>query len=58
MWSDPLVEEIRRRRRELMAEFDYNPKKFIKFLKGEKDKYSNRLVQTEKKRKAVARIDI
>jgi hypothetical protein len=57
MWSDPLVEEVRKRRRELMAEFNYDPKKVIKFLKEEKDKYSKKLVRSNRKRKVVTKID-
>jgi hypothetical protein len=48
MWIDPLVEEIRQRRRDLMAEFDYDPRKFLDFLKGERRKYSDRLTRPTK----------
>lgn len=43
MWTDPLVEEVRKRRRELMAEFDYDPNKLINTLKMEKVKQTNML---------------
>lgn len=44
MWTDPLVKEIRKRRRELMAEFDYEPKKVIDYLRNvkESDKLSKK----------------
>ncbi len=48
MWIDPLVEEVRQRRRELMAEFDYDPQKFLDFLKRERRKYSDRLTYPRK----------
>jgi hypothetical protein len=51
MWLDPVVEEVRERRRELMAEFDYNPQKIIEGIKKEMEKYSDRLVYSTKKTK-------
>lgn len=48
MWIDPLVEEVRERRRKLMAEFDCDPQKFLDFLKGERRKYSDRLTYPRK----------
>lgn len=51
MWMDPLVEEVRQRRRKLMAEFDYNPQKFLDFLKTERGKYLDRLTCPQKKRR-------
>ena len=50
MWIDPLVEEVRQRRRKLMAEFDYDPQKFLGFLKRERRKYSDRLTCPQKKK--------
>ncbi len=49
MWRDPLVEELRKRRRELMAEFDYNPQKVLEGLKRQRYKYSDRLIHVPKK---------
>ncbi len=49
MWVDPLVEEIRKRRRELMAEFDYDPQKVLDGLKRKRKEYSDRLIHTPKK---------
>ncbi|MBM3283341.1 hypothetical protein FJY90_03735 [Candidatus Gottesmanbacteria bacterium] len=46
MWVDPLVEEIRKRRRELMAEFDYDPRKVLKNLKEEKGRYSEKMIRS------------
>lgn len=48
MWTDPVVEEVRERRRELMAEFDYNPKKVLDSLKREREKHSERLTRPPK----------
>ena len=37
MWTDPVVEGVRKRRRELMAEFGYDPKKVLDSLKRERE---------------------
>jgi hypothetical protein len=55
MWTDPVVEEIRKRRRELMAEFDYNPKKVLDSLKREREKYSERLTCPPKAKSGAVR---
>ena len=55
MWIDPLVEEVRKRRRDLMAEFDYNPQKVLEGLKREREKYSDRLIRALKKPHSVAK---
>ncbi len=53
MWTDPLVEEIRKRRRELMAEFDYDPKKVINALKDDRTMglWDDRTMGLRKKKK-------
>ena len=51
MWLDPLVEEVRKRRQELMAEYDYDPKKILQAIRKEEEKYSDRLVYSTKKPK-------
>jgi len=51
MWLDPVVEEVRERRRELMAEYDYDPKKVLEAIKKERYKYTDRLVSLNKKPK-------
>jgi hypothetical protein len=53
MWIDPLVEEIRKRRQELMAEFDYDPQKFLENIKNERRKYSHKLVYSTNKHEIV-----
>lgn len=50
MWEDPLVEEVRKRRRELMAEYDNDLGKLIDYIKKERKKYSNRLIRVKKKK--------
>ena len=49
MWIDPLVEEVRKRRKELMAQFDHDPQKVLDELKKERGKYSDRLTRPSKK---------
>ena len=51
MWLDPVVEEVRKRRQELMAEYDYDPKKILEAIKKERYKYTDRLVSLNKKPK-------
>ena len=53
MWIDPLVEEVRKRRQELMAEYDYDPKKILQAVKKEEEKHADRLVSLNKKPKKV-----
>jgi len=36
MWEDPLVEEIRKRRRELIAEYDNDLSKLMDIIKKER----------------------
>jgi F0F1-type ATP synthase membrane subunit b/b' len=56
MWLDPVVEEVRKRRQELMAEYDYDPKKILQAIRKEEEKYANRLVySTQKPKKAYKR---
>ncbi|MEK7396812.1 MAG: hypothetical protein AAB116_07725 [Candidatus Poribacteria bacterium] len=55
MWEDPLVEEIRNRRREIMAEYDNDINKRIDDIKRERKKYSDRIVHTKKKRKVLVK---
>jgi len=55
MWIDPLVREIRKRRKDLMAEFDYDPRKVVESMKRDREKYSDRLVHPDKKHELVAR---
>jgi len=54
MWEDPLVEEIRKRRRELMAEYDNDLSKLIDSIKKNRKKYPDRLVSVKKKKKTVS----
>jgi F0F1-type ATP synthase membrane subunit b/b' len=51
MWLDPVVEEVRKRRQELMAEYDYDPKKILQAIKKEEEKHADRLVSLNKKPK-------
>ena len=51
MWLDPVVEEVRKRRQELMAEYDYDPKKILQAIRKEEDKYADRLVSSTRKAK-------
>jgi hypothetical protein len=51
MWLDPVVEEVRKRRQELMAEYDYDPKKILQVIKKEEEKHADRLVSLNKKPK-------
>ena len=53
MWTDALVEEVRERRRKLMAEFDYNPRKFLETLKKEREKYLDRLTCPPKTKSSI-----
>jgi hypothetical protein len=55
MWTDPVVEEVRKRRRELMAEFGYDPKKVLDSLKREREKYSERLTCPPKAKSGAVR---
>jgi len=43
MWTDTLVEEVRQRRRTLMAELDYTPQRVLQALREEREKYWERL---------------
>ncbi|HGJ67615.1 TPA: hypothetical protein ENS27_19820 [bacterium] len=43
MWEDPLVEEIRKRRRELMTEYDNDLKKLIGHINKERKRYKDRI---------------
>ena len=54
MWEDPLVEEIRKRRRELMAEYDNDLSKLIDSIKKNRKKYPDRLASEKKKKKTVS----
>ena len=49
MWTDLLVEEVRQRRRQLMAEFDYDPQQVLDSLKRKRKEYSDRLIHAPKK---------
>jgi hypothetical protein len=49
MWEDPLVEEIRKRRREIMAEYGNDISKLIDDIKRERKKYSDRIEHPKKK---------
>jgi hypothetical protein len=48
MWEDPLVEEIRKRRREIMAEYDNDISKLIDDIKKKRKKYSGRIKSVKK----------
>jgi len=49
MWEDPLVEEIRKRRREIIAEYDNDISKLIDDMKKKSKKYPDRIVHVKKK---------
>jgi hypothetical protein len=44
MWQDPIVEEVRRVRREILAEFDNDFAAYVKHLMKEQKKLGDRLV--------------
>jgi hypothetical protein len=44
MWEDLLVEEIRKRRRELLAEYNNDLRKLIDHINKERKRYKDRIV--------------
>jgi hypothetical protein len=44
MWQDPIVEEVRRARREILAEFGNDFNAYVKHLMKEQKKLGDRLV--------------
>ncbi len=50
MWEDPLVEEIRKRRREIMAEYDNDISKLIDDIKKKRKKYPGRTTSVKKRK--------
>jgi hypothetical protein len=45
MYTDPIVEELHRHRRELMARFDNNPDAFFAYIKEQERLSSTPLIQ-------------
>lgn len=47
MFKDPIVEKVRRTRKKIFAEFDYDMKKYLKYIIEEQNKHPERLVTLE-----------
>jgi hypothetical protein len=44
-WTDEIVEEVRRAREKLLAEFDYDIRKLGNWLKEDQKRFGDRLVR-------------
>jgi len=44
MWKDKIVEEVRKNREELFAEYDYDSKKFLRAIMEDQAKNKDRVV--------------
>ena len=45
MYDDPVVEEVRKVRREIMAECDNDPEKYLRRMRKIQDRFKDRLVR-------------
>ena len=48
MWKDRIVEQVRRNREKIFAEFNYDMKKYSKYIIEAQKKESRRLISKEK----------
>ena len=48
MWRDKIVEEVRKTREKICVEFDFDLKKYSKYIIESQNKNSGRLVSKEK----------
>ena len=44
MWKDKIVEQVRKNREKIFAEFDYDMKKYSEYIIESQKKYKDRLV--------------
>ena len=52
MWKDKIIEEVRKNRENLIAMFDYDIKKFSKYIIEAEKKETRRIITLEEMRKA------
>ena len=51
MFKDPIVEQVRRTRAKLAAEFDYDMKKYSQYIVEQEKKHPERMITLEQMKK-------